>query len=556
MTLTAPAFLCGIIFLLFGFTQIPPTTEVEILLFLNFALLFYKRKIYYLTFFFLLGFSYTIFFIHLKTTWTLPHALEGKATVIQGKIVSIPEVTPEATIFLFQYHNALLRLHWKTENTLKIGDEWQFPVRLKRIHGLQNPGGFDYDAWAFSEGIRATGYVTKGDAKKISEQHFSIQFLRQKIYDQILKILPESPTSPWIIALALGERHHISAENWQILRNTGTNHLMAIAGLHVGFMSAFIYALIQFIWRRAGRLSLWIPSQLAGGFFAMCMVILYSALAGFSTPTERASLMFIICMSIVMLRRKINIWQIYNLALFFVLVLNPLKILSVSFWLSFLSVAFIIYGMKGRLNSKGLWWKHGRIQWLLAISLIPVSICLFQECSIISLIANSIAIPWMGFFILPFIFLGIFFLLFSTKMSFLFLMIADHSLQYLWHVLTYLSQISWGTWQHAFDYPVIFLLTFAGILILLLPSGCKERWFGVVWILPLFFYQPEKPKLGEFWFTLLDVGQGLSAVIETKSHVLIFDTGPKFSANYDMGESVVLPFLRTRHISKIDMLVI
>jgi len=181
--------------------------------------------------------------------------------------------------------------------------------------------------------------------------------------------------------------------------------------------------------------------------------------------------------------------------------------------------------------------------------------CLFQECSLISFVANSIAIPWMGFLILPFVFIGILSLLFSSKIAAIFLIFADHSLQYLWSILTYLSKISWGTWHHAIENPIILLLSLMGMIILLLPRGCKERGFSVILLLPLFFYHPPKPKLGEVWFTLLDVGQGLSAVVETNNHVLIFDAGPKINS-YDMGESAVLPFLRTRNISQIDMLVL
>lgn len=548
-------FLTGVIFLLFGLTHIPSVEGLGILLTLNFFLLFTKRKIYLIFFAFLLGITYTIFTIHHKNTWTLPKNMEGKTITMTGKIVSIPEATDKNTSFVFAYHHSLIKLNWKTENKLQVGDEWQLPVRLKHIHGLKNPGGFDFEAWAFSEGIRAMGYVIKGEIKKISENHFSINYLRQRIYDDLSLILPKTSTSPWIIALALGERHHIPAENWGVLRNTGTNHLMAIAGLHVGFISAFVYALTVFFLKRVPYLSLRIPSQIIASVFALIIALIYSALAGFSIPTMRASFMVTMLVFFMFLRRKINIWYVYCVALLGILLQNPLSILSVSFCLSFISVAFIIYGMKGRIRPQGMWWKHGRIQWVLSLSLIPISLYVFQECSIISFIANSIAIPWMGFFILPFIFIGLITLIFSTKMAGFFFVIADHSLQYLWSILIYFGKLSWGSWHHALENPLILLFSLIGIIILLLPNGCKERVFGGILIMPVFFYPPEKPKFGEIWFTLLDVGQGLSAIVETKSHLLIFDAGPRISDHYDMGESAVLPFLRTRDIAKIDMLV-
>jgi competence protein ComEC len=250
------------------------------------------------------------------------------------------------------------------------------------------------------------------------------------------------------------------------------------------------------------------------------------------------------------------VWQIYSLALCAVLLLNPLNVLGISFWLSFGTVALIIYGMQGRLYPKGLWWQHGRVQWVIGAGLIPLSIALFQECSLISFFANGIAIPWMGFLILPFIFIGIFLLFFNIAIGKFFFILADYSLQILWQILTYFSNLSWGVWAHAILCPAVFLLAMLGMLLLFLPRGCKERGLGVILLLPLIFYQPLKPKRGEVWFTLLDVGQGLSAVVETTSHRLIFDAGPKLNMDFDMGESVVLPYLRKRDINKIDMLVV
>lgn len=95
-----------------------------------------------------------------------------------------------------------------------------------------------------------------------------------------------------------------------------------------------------------------------------------------------------------------------------------------------------------------------------------------------------------------------------------------------------------------------------GIVILLLPRGFPGRILGIVFLLPMMFYQVSKPQSGEMWLTLLDVGQGLSTVIQTQHHTLIFDTGPKLSANFDMGASVVVPFLRSANISRIDKLVV
>src|SRR5207244_11495678 len=126
-----------------------------------------------------------------------------------------------------------------------------------------NPGGFDMEALSMLVGIRANGYVVTAKAFKPQKLHtvFCIDSIRQFFHDRILENLPLTHTSPWIMALAIGERKNIDAASWQVLRNTGTNHLMAIAGLHIGFMSGFIYALVSFAWRRSYFLVSRFPAQ-------------------------------------------------------------------------------------------------------------------------------------------------------------------------------------------------------------------------------------------------------------------------------------------------------
>lgn len=533
-----------------------------IILFIPLALIlkiFSKKFILFTAF--LLGFSWTLWFAHHHANWNLPKELEGKTIVITGYIKSIPDISSHQTAFLFSLPaQGVIRLTSRLENQyFHVGDKWSFAVRLKRIHGLRNPGGFDFEAWAFQENIRASGYIVKSNENKLLNHHWyhsSLNRVRQFLKEKIEKNLAKSNTSPWIIALALGERHGILSSNWEVLRNTGCNHLMAIAGLHIGFMAGFAYAIMIYIWRRIPRLSLRLPAQQAGAIASLMMGLTYSALAGFSIPTQRACIMLSVFLVIILMKRKITAWMAWCLAVFFVLLFNPLSVLDASFWLSFGSVALIIYGVSARLSPKGLWWKWGRIQWVIALGLIPFSIWLFQQCSIVSFIANSIAIPWVGFLIVPLTLLGTLSLLFSEKIGGLILWFADYLLSWLWTILTYLAHLSWSTWYQVIPSNSIIFLACVGVIILLFPAGFPGRFFGVIWLLPLFLFKPAAPKIGEAWLTLLDVGQGLSAIIQTEKHILVFDTGAKLSDSYDMGESVVIPFLRSIGAKKIDMLVV
>jgi competence protein ComEC len=515
----------------------------------------------------LLGFIWSYGAAKQRLIWELPKEIEGKTVLIKGHIASIPAVDKYQAGFLFMLNELdnkpvkrIVKLSWRYPSAkLKVGDEWGLSVRLKRIHGLMNPGGFDYEAWAFEEGIRAHGYVLKGAQNNLIQHHFyryPLGRIRQHLKEKIEKNITVSETSPWIVALAVGERQNIARSSWDVLRNTGTNHLMAIAGLHIGFMSGFIFTLVAWLWRQFPRLTLRFPAVHAGAVAALIMALIYSALAGFSIPTQRACIMLALFLIVVLLRRKAISWQAWSIALMLVMLMNPFSVLSDSLWLSFGSVALIIYGVSGRINPKGLWWKWGRIQWVVAIGLLPLSVWLFQQFSLVSFIANSIAIPWVGFIIVPLTLAGCFCCLFSVKVGAWFLVFADKNLSVLWKVLTYLSHLSWAAWYQTVPQHWMIVCACAGIIILLLPRGFPGRWYGIIFILPLVSYRAPAPEVGQAWFTLLDVGQGLSAVVETQHHVLVFDAGPRLSENYDMGSNVVVPFLRTLSIKNVDMLVI
>lgn len=525
-----------------------------------------SNRLVYILISFVIGFYYSFYMASNALSWTLPKNMEGKIIEIKGSISSLPVVSQYETSFIFQMDSmggnqiypVNLRLTWRDPPNLMVGDNWKLFVSLRRIHGLQNPGGFDYEAYALQSNIRANGYVTNKDFKQIRHDYFRhlTNQWRQLLQEKIENIRPYSATSVWLPALIIGERTNISSEYWDVLRRTGTNHLMAIAGLHIGLIAGMAHLIFSFFWRRMPFLLTYLPAQFAGGLAGLVIAVIYSAMAGFSIPTQRAVIMYAIYIIILLSRKKINPWDAWGLALIIVLLFNPLVVLSESFWLSFITIAIIILGMSGRLSPSGWWWKWGRVQWVIGLGLIPISLFFFQQSSLISFVANSIAIPWLGFFVLPFCLLSCLFLFISTPVASFLLLMADISFRNLWALLNGLSSLNLAVWTHPIPSINLLFLTMIGMIFLLLPRGFSGKFAGIFFILPLLFYQPKRPHYEEFTLTLLDVGQGLSAVVETKNHVLIFDAGPKFGDHFDMGESVVLPFLRLMYYFKIDTLVV
>lgn len=520
---------------------------------------------------FLLGMTWAC----LCAQWRLQHNListvENKMISVQGYVASLPEQRQNNLRFEFVIQKLQLqqqlfsspgrvRLTWEYPAPhLHVGEQWQLEIKLKRPHGYANPGSFDEEAWLLAHNIRATGYVlSQGNNHLIHVPQFSapIARLRQYLAENIVNTLHGNELTGFITALTVGDRDAITAPQWQILKSTGTNHLMAIAGLHIGFIAAMIFFLVSFLWRYSGRLSLYVPTPQAAAFAALLAAIIYSALAGFALPTQRAVIMLAVFSIGVLWRRYLSPTRAFSIALLFILLLDPLSILLPSFWLSFSAVALIIYTMSGRINPHNLWWRWGRIQWILAVGFIPLTLIFFQQISLVNFIANFIAVPWVGFLVLPLCLLGTLLLLITPSIAHFVLQLAALTLQWLWWILTKLAALHDLQWSIAISNPLYLMSAIIGLIYLLAPRGMPARYLGLCGLLPLMFMSPKAIPYGAIDFTLLDVGQGLASVVRTQHHVLIYDTGAKFNADYDLGAAVVVPYLRTQQIKQIDRMVI
>ena len=519
---------------------------------------------------FLLGFLWALTHAYLKLYPVLDKSLEGIDLEVSGQVVSIPTIYPRSSRFEFSIHSAhtslngeivsvpkKVRLNWYGNvPPIQLGEVWNLRVRLKRPWGYANPGGFDYEKWLFEQGIRATGYVrNKGNNKLVRATSLLnlTYYLRATLNLKLEQV--KSKYAAVIKALVLGERGQMDSRRWQVLTQTGTNHLLAISGLHVGIVSGFVFFITLFFWKRSERLCLNIAAQRVAALAAIFTAVFYAMLAGFSVPTQRAMVMAAVVFFSVFSMQSLRPWNILSLALICVLILDPFSVLSPGFWLSFLAVAIILFSLKAKPVQQKWWLSLVRIQLVLAIGLLPLTLLFFQQASLVSPLANFFAVPWVSFLVVPVTLLGSLFLLINENLGNLILQCAHLLLEIFWTVLDYLHALPFASWHHAVPtwalIPAIF-----GILILLAPRGWPSKTICVVLISPLVFAKPADISANDLKLTALDVGQGLAIVLEVGSQVLIYDTGPKFGSSFNAGEAVVIPYLRQRGISKIDTLVV
>lgn len=519
---------------------------------------------YWRVLFFVVGVIWAVVFASIRLTDRLPGQLAGQDIQVQGYIADLPEHEGNHVRFNFRAMKSAenvpdtLRLTWYyPDQPIKAGQEWTFTVRLKPPHGNFNPGGFDYERWLFAEGIGATGYVrTKPGPRLMDSGSAKTNLLvwRQHIAERLGQILANSGSLPLIKALTIGDADSLTPLQWDIFRRTGTTHLMVISGSHIGLIAGLVYLLVIRLWAWTGVL-VWSPQKVAA-ITALMTSIFYAGLTGFSVPAQRSALMVAIAMVAIVQQRNSRPYHILAVALCAVLVVDPLVVLSAGFWLSFIAVSLIIYSIAGRLGKPGFFRGSIKVNWVTSIGLAPLLLYFFQQVSLIAPLANLIAVPIISLLIVPFALLATLVMSVAPIVAAKLFFVVDMALQGLWWVLVKLAELPLSTISHA--QPSWWALGFAipGILLLFAPKGMPSRSLGLIMLLPLVFTEPSKIEAGAIRMTMLDVGQGLSAVVQTSNHVLVYDTGAKFSSTSDMGLSVLVPFLRRLDVDKVDSLIV
>lgn len=516
-------------------------------------------------------------------TTTLPLALEGVDLWLEGWIVSIPDREGRSVHFEFavnqarrddQMETALagkrVRLSWwddargddgageVVQPSLQVGDRWGFTVRLKQPRGLANPGGFDYERWLYAKGIAATGGIRSQPPPRLLAQAegYPLERYRQYTMDRFKRLLPGDPAAGILIALAVGEENGISAWQWEVFNRTGTSHLMSVSGSHLGLVAGLVFALVWGLWARAPFLTLYWPASRAAALMAFVVTGGYALLSGLSVPAQRAFLMIAVAMLALIVQRPAASSRILALALLAVLVFDPNAPLMAGFWLSFGAVAVILYLAGGRWRRDHWLGQSISLQFGVTLGLVAPMLIFFQQVPLLSPLANLIAIPWVGCTVLPLSLLAALVGALSETLQSFLLSLAALTMEGLWHVLVWLEALPGVLWQG--PAPPLWALAFAlpGTALLLAPRGLPGRWLALPLWLPLLWPPVTVPAIGGYWFTLLDVGQGLAAVVRTRNHVLVYDTGPQLGANLDAGRAILVPFLRQQGVRRVNMLLI
>ena len=525
----------------------------------------------------LAGFLWAAWRATLLLDGALPQQLEGLDLQVEGQILDLPRIYgagPQRRIRFTLHPERLekgtqtltppgrLLISWYQFPTQpRAGERWRFCVRLKRAHGFVNPAGLDRERHLFLQGIRAIGYVCQGqEPRRIkTAQGITPLLLRASLREALLERMGREQVTALILALTLGDRGLIAPETWQVLRRTGTNHLLAVSGLHIGLAAGLAWWAIRWLWSLATLACpccLWLPAQRCATLVAIPAALGYALLAGFSVPTQRALIMLTVLLCANLGRTRPAAEDGLALAALGVLLWDPWAAAAAGFWLSFIAVATIMLCYYRRVPG-GVWWRWGRLQLLIIIALAPPLLLWFQEWPALGSLINLVAIPWMSFLILPTALTGTALLGTLPTLGGLLLDATANHLEWLWQLLEWVATSEEALWRLPKPTLPALIAGTLGILLCIAPLPWNLRMLGPLWMSPLFLgATPATPPQGHMTLALLDVGQGLAAVVETHKHTLVYDTGPRFSGGFNAGDAVLAPYLLSRNKKKIDKLVL
>lgn len=501
----------------------------------------------------------------------LPPDWEQREVALHGRIVELPEHEIRRTRFLFRVdpdqsqpaplRGRLLRLAWYDEyggastgrDQVMAGQRWRLTARVRAPRGLRNPGGFDSEKHAMARRLAATGYVRNPVAAERLSPPRGIDAWREAMSARIGASVPAA-SSRYVRALALGDTRSLDDADWLKLRANGLTHLIAISGFHVGLVAGFFALLASGLWWLWPALGTRWPRPVAAAVAALAGAAMYAVVAGFALPTVRTVLMIAAVAAVRLLRRRSSAFETLALAGIAVLLVDPLAVLGAGLWLSFFGVAWLLWCLPDA--GKRPLCDFLSAQGVASLGLLPLGVILFGQASLAGPLANLVAVPWWSLVVVPLALIG-------TALDF----VNPGWGALAWRGAAWCFDLSWPLFERLagsdlalwwLPEPRWFALPLAlvGAFWLLMPRGLPGKPLALLLWLPLLWPARALPASGEAELLVIDVGQGLSVLVRTRHHALLYDMGPAVRDGFDAGERAVVPTLRGLATSRLDRVIV
>lgn len=481
---------------------------------------------------------------------------------LEGIVSSIPKINHDKSQFQFdvqrfQGKEASTRVFMNCYQAcpkVKVGEAWRLQVTLRKNKSNQLPGELNRQYWMMSNHIEWFGVIHPGHAVRLAlpQGTWRFQAFRAYLAETLAYVLKTDPTLGLVQGLTLGVASNIDKAQWDLFRRTGTTHLVVISGEHIGLIAGCVWMMVRFLWGRGRHFALYMPAQQVASCAAWSVGCFYAFLVGLGAPTERAIIGFGILVLRYFLPQRFTAWQAWRYALFIILCLEPHVVVTPGFYLSFLAVVILML-TSARFQAKKLK-QMFQLQLACLLGLLPVTLYAFSYASLNGFLVNLIAIPLVGFVIVPASLLGLLLIQIYPWSGWLF--VAKVASLLFLKILSLIDCIEWINLHFQVEhlYGLISILLGFG-LFFLMPIQALFPLYLMLTILP-FFPQHLLLREHEAKVTIFDVGQGLSVLVQTARHFLLYDTGGVFYKGGDWASFKVMPYLNYLHANKIDALVI
>lgn len=467
----------------------------------------------------------------------------------------------------------------------RYGDRVRFWVRPVIPQNSGNPGGFDYTTFLARRAIYLTGFLDNDQevellARDRGAARVFIEDLRREIRRFIAGHLSRD-NGALLTALVVGDMGGITKEMRAAFTAAGVNHVLSISGLHVAMLGLVVFAVIRYGGSLSTYLMLRVNVFKVAAFFSFLAVVFYTALAGAMVPTVRSAIMIGVYQLAVLLDREEEVFASLTLAALLIALIWPGVVGDISFQLSFLAVLFIVWGMRkmrdwfpnvksdelpaersrfrARVRQAGM---HLAVPLLATVGTGPLIAHYFGHLSLAGFVANPLVVPLVGFIVVP---LGLcigFLAVIAPEIGILFAGIAEYPVSLAAWVVDLFAVLpladigvpSPNGWEIAALYGLLICLfaltrrahrvTALTVGVVLLAADASYWWI-------------ERYRRSDLRVTHLNVGHGDAAVVELPgAKTVLIDAGGTAAGDFDTGESIVAPFLRSRKILQVDYLVV